>query len=140
MRLLEAVVLLGVARLALRTVPVRFLVNWVERRNRQLASRVSTVGAKALLQEVHWAVTAGARNAPVGFVCFPQCLAAGAMLHARGIPSVLHYGVARVDGKLSTHTWLEAEGRMVIGGDVAKTFSRLASYGPGSDAAAPEVR
>ncbi len=66
-----------------------------------------------------------ARHSPVRFVCFPQCLAASALLRSAGIASRLHYGVRRGAGGLETHTWLEAGGEVVIGGEVAGEFTLL---------------
>jgi len=80
------------------------------------------------LKDVRHAVLVVARYSPVSLVCFPQCLAASEMLRRRGIASRLHYGVARDGDKLVTHTWLEAGGEIVIGGEVAAEYSTLAVY------------
>jgi hypothetical protein len=46
----------------------------------------------------------------------------------RGIESRLHYGVTRSGAALVTHTWLEAGGEILIGGEVAASYSTLAVY------------
>ena len=69
------------------------------------------------------------RHAPVRFVCFPQTLAAHAMLRRRGIGSRLHYGVRRsADGRLRAHTWLEAGGETMLGGESSPLFSRIQAW------------
>ena len=85
-------------------------------------------GCETGTAQVAWAVLAVARRSPVRFVCFPQCLAAARMLARRGVPSRLHYGVRREGGRLKTHTWLEAEGRILIGGEVMAEYAELAVY------------
>jgi hypothetical protein len=51
------------------------------------------------------------------------------MLHRRGIPSVLHYGVARErEGDVAAHVWVTVGGRAVIGGEEAPRFTCLATF------------
>ncbi len=122
----EALGWLIVARLLLRWLPVKNILAYVARTPRQ--ARPEEARARATLKEVRWAVLSASRHAPVEMVCFPQCLAALTMLRRRGIASRLHYGVARLEGRLETHTWLEVDGVILIGGEVAGDFSRMATY------------
>ena len=115
--------LLLAAKLALRLLPVKKIIGWKQRAVR----RRSDATEEELLRVRH-AVLVVARYSPLRFVCFPQCLAASALLRAKGIESRLHYGVARAGDKLVTHTWLEAGGQIVIGGEVAADYSTLAVY------------
>jgi hypothetical protein len=117
--------LLLAAKIALKTVPVSRIIAW---KQRPLAATGEPSLASEYRQRVRHAVLVAARYSPVRFVCFPQCLAASALLRRKGIDSRLHYGVAREDGKLVTHTWLEAGGEIVIGGEVAAEYSTLAIY------------
>jgi hypothetical protein len=118
--------LLLTARAALHWVPVRRIIAWKQKpmQPRDLPPEVSSDRRR----RVRHAVLVVARYSPIDFVCFPQCLAASALLRKQGIESRLHYGVTRADGKLITHTWLEAGGEIVIGGEVAAEFSTLAVY------------
>lgn len=122
----EALLLMVAARGALRMVPVRRVLRFAGQAPR--GARPDEAEVKAAVKEVRWAVAAAVRHAPVELVCFPQCLAGLAMLRRRGIGSRLQYGVARIGGKLETHTWLEVDGVTVIGGEVARDFSLLASF------------
>jgi hypothetical protein len=122
-RLTEALGWLVVAKAALAWIPVAKVIGWKRRELRR-----ERLADAATLRRVRHAVLVVARYSPVRFVCFPQCLAAGEMLRRRGIASQLHYGVARDGDKLVTHTWLEAGGEIVIGGEVAGEYSTLAVY------------
>ena len=119
--LLRALVWLLVAKIALASLPVKRVIEW-----RGMPRRP---GNPAQIKDVRWAVLVVARWSPVRFVCFPQCLAAGRLLASGGVGSRLHYGVRRGEtARLETHTWLEAGGEMVIGGEVAGEFSELGVY------------
>jgi len=122
-RLGEAFFWMLLAKAALAWVPVAKVVGW---KRRGLLAEV--VADASTLREVRHAVLVVARYSPMSMVCFPQCLAASEMLRRRGIGSRLHYGVARAGDKLVTHTWLEAGGEILIGGEVAAEYSTLAVY------------
>ena len=86
------------------------------------------------IEPVRWAVLTVARYGPVSFVCFPQALAAHAMLRRRGIGSIMHYGVRRsADRKLRAHTWLEVDHRMLLGGESALLFAPIHSTNASSE-------
>jgi hypothetical protein len=117
--------LLLAARMALRLIPVKKIVAW---KQRPLPGRTSPADPAPHCARVRWAVLTAAHYSPLRFVCFPQCLAAAELLRSAAIPSRLHYGVKREGDKLVTHTWLEAAGEIVIGGEVADQFSTLDVY------------
>jgi hypothetical protein len=120
--------LLLTARIALHLIPVSRIIAWKTRPLRHPDLRNTEQDHALVRAQTRWAVLVVARYSPVQFVCFPQCLAASALLRRHGISSRLHYGVTREDDKLITHTWLEAGGEIVIGGEVAPRFSTLATY------------
>jgi hypothetical protein len=121
--LARAFCLLLAAKCALRLLPVRHVIAWKQR-----AVRSPQAAQECDLRRIRHAVLVAARYSPIRFVCFPQCLAAAALLRSRGIQSRLHYGVTRAGAQLVTHTWLEAGGEIVIGGEVAASYSTLAVY------------
>ena len=121
--LVKTFCLLLAARLALRWMPVKKVIAWKQ----SLALAGGSVEPDRW-RRVRWAVLTVARYSPIEFVCFPQCLAAAKLLADASIPTRLHYGVARDGSKLKTHTWLEAQGEIVIGGEVADQFSTLDVY------------
>ena len=96
--LIEASLLLLVARGALRVLPFRTVVGVINRA--APATSLDAAAAAALVRRVRWAVRSGARNGPGRAVCFPQGIAAHLMLSRRGAPSTLYYGVAKTrDGR-----------------------------------------
>jgi hypothetical protein len=128
--LVEAFAALLAARLSLAVLPVRWIFRWLERPLRDPAASRSSDAA----ERIRWAVLTVARYGPLSFVCFPQALAAHAMLRRRGISSIMHYGVRRsADRKLRAHTWLEVDHRMLLGGESALLFAPIHSTGTTSE-------
>lgn len=121
--LLEAFGALALARCALVVLPVRWIFRWLESPMRGAQSSNSDV-----VERVRWAVLTVARYGPISFVCFPQALAAHAMLRRHGISSIMHYGVRRsADRRLRAHAWLEVDHRMLLGGESALLFAPIHS-------------
>lgn len=127
--LLEAFAVLFTARCALVLLPVRWIFRWLESPVRAApASASADAAGPDRVERVRWAVLTVARYGPVSFVCFPQALAAHAMLRRRGIGSIMHYGVRRsADRQLRAHTWLEVDHRMLLGGESALLFAPIHS-------------
>ncbi|HEX4694083.1 lasso peptide biosynthesis B2 protein [Sphingomonas sp.] len=119
----EAFASLAVARLTLLVVPFPVLA---KRLSAPLVKRRSV--SAAIPRRVGWAVAAAGRHSPIRFVCFPQALAARAMLHRRGVPTMLHYGVAKTEGKVHAHVWLSAAGTDVVGYVNKADFKLVATF------------
>ncbi len=118
----EAAVMLVLARLALRLVRPARIFAWADRPPRRIR-RFSADEARWTC----WAVEEiGARS---DALCLPRALAAHAMLRRRGIVSRLCLGVARADGELAAHAWIEIGKDKVVGAREAEGYTRLASYG-----------
>jgi hypothetical protein len=121
---LEAIVMLGLARFIVITVPFGFTASWL--------SRAPETGAcdEILLLSVRRAVTMAARNVPWNAVCLPQALTAKAMLARRGCGSSFYLG-ANFDaqGKLIAHAWLMAGGVVVVGAAGIASVTPLARFG-----------
>jgi len=132
--LIEAVRWLALARLALIAVPFR-----------SLAARFGTVHTPAQAKaaaphsysdsevavagDVGWAVTRAARYVPFRAVCLPQAIAAKAMLDRRGIPSAMHFGVAKnATGPIDAHAWLDAGPVEVTGFPLRSDFVEVACF------------
>jgi Uncharacterised nucleotidyltransferase/Transglutaminase-like superfamily len=128
--LVEAFTTLLAARCSLLLLPVRWIFRWLESPPRNSAAPA----AAESVERIRWAVLTVARYGPLPFVCFPQALAAHAMLRRRGIRSIMHYGVRRsADRRLRAHTWLEVDHRMLLGGESAVLFAPIHSTGTGSE-------
>jgi hypothetical protein len=116
--------LLG-SRFALRLLPARRIFSWLQRPQR----RAPAVEPAAYARRVRWAVVTAAHHSPFEMVCFPQAIAAALLLRRQGIASVLHYGVLRDESEaLHAHTWLDAAGMTVVGGEAAAEFTPVASF------------
>jgi hypothetical protein len=127
--LLEAFASLLTARCVLVLLPVRWIFRWLESPVRAApASPSADADSSDGVERIRWAVLTVARYGPLTFVCFPQALAAHAMLRRRGIASIMHYGVRRsADRQLRAHTWLEVDHRMLLGGESALLFAPIHS-------------
>lgn len=118
----EAAVGVFLAQLAVRFAPSARVFAWAGRPPRRIC-RFATDQARW----VSWAVEHVGRSARAN--CLPRALAAQAMLRRRGIPSRLCLGVARQDGELIAHAWVEIGQDKVVGGAEAGGFIRLAEFG-----------
>jgi len=62
---------------------------------------------------IAWAANAVDTRLPRS-TCLTRALAASLLLTLHGHPATLRLGVARDDGELSAHAWLESDGRTVV--------------------------
>lgn len=120
----EAIVFLGMARVAVLILPFRFVAKWLER-----APDSGTCDVM-LVRRIGKAVTVAARNVPWNAVCLPQAIAAKAMLARRGHGSAFHLGAAiEPGGKLGAHAWLACGDVIVIGASGMAGVAPLARFG-----------
>ena len=125
--LVEAFVTLAAASVAIRLLPFRRTALLMAKR--AVTKRATPVSQDATVNQCRWAVNAWADRVPWRAVCFQRGLALHLMLRRRGIVSVLQYGVAQDVAKgLQAHVWVEAGGRLVMGGENAADFRRVASF------------
>ena len=131
----EAVVCLLAARLALILIPFPRLAGWLGTFVPPSDPRASRVQANAttqhemLAREIGWAVTRSARYVPFNAVCLPQAMAAQFMLRRRGVASVMHFGAGKgTDKPLDAHAWLDAAGVDVTGYPVAANLTEIACF------------
>jgi hypothetical protein len=62
-----------------------------------------------------WLVDVAGRYAPGRATCLKQALVLSWLLRRRGVSTTLQIGVARRDGGLAAHAWLERDGEVVFG-------------------------
>lgn len=120
----EAMLMLALARLIVRTVHFRHLAPWLAR------APETEICDEALAARVREAVEIAARNAPWNAVCLPQAMAAKTMLARRGCGSSFHLG-ANCDGggRLIAHAWLEGGGTVIVGAEGVPGMTPLARFG-----------
>ena len=76
-----------------------------------------------------WSIEAAAAAVPWRAVCLQQGLALQWMLRRRGIDALLHYGLAKEQGReLAAHVWVAVGDNLVIGGDIASKFRCVATF------------
>ncbi len=107
--LLEAWTLLLLVALALRLVAFSRIVAlarapWRTRRPAPLS-----------VARLLWLVEVAGRYAPCTAACLEQALVLSWLLGRRGVATTLRIGVARRDGGLAAHAWLEHEGTVILG-------------------------
>ena len=119
---LGAIARLAVARIELAVMPFE-----------KLAARLSKRGDRsardpdpALPGRVGFAVRAAAGNVPFRADCFPQALAARALLRRHGYAPTIHLGVERRGGdQLAGHAWLTCGDIVVVGGDDLERYTEV---------------
>jgi hypothetical protein len=126
--LIEGLLVLAGSSLAIALLPFRKVAT--------LASRFDPIEGSdvdlSTVSKCRWAVQAWADRVPWRAVCFQRGLALHLMLRRRGIPSLLHYGVAQTRDKgLSAHVWISAGDRLVLGGEQAPGYTCLSTF-PGA--------
>lgn len=125
--LLRAIVLLGIARVALWLLPLR------------VARRLLTWGARPVAagrvapERITWAIGVGHRFIPRGD-CLPQALAAERLLLRNGHQASLRIGVAKKgQDRIIAHAWVESGGRIIVG-ELIEGLSHLTPLPPLPDA------
>ena len=132
--LLEAIIWLALARVALVLLPFRVVAAHLGEvcPPAVAAERLDKSGddprETAVATAVGWAVRLMAAKAPFRAVCLQQGVAAKMMLRRRGIQSALHFGVARKAGGLDAHAWLDTAGAKVTGYPIGTGFTELACW------------
>jgi Transglutaminase-like superfamily len=119
--LLDAAVLVAVARLTLACLPLRRVLRLAS----GAARRVPRSRARASRERASWAVQAVARRIP-GAACLAQALAGHVLLMRHGHPCRVCIGVRR-DGTrpLEAHAWVEDDGSVLIGAGGIEGFARV---------------
>lgn len=120
--LVNAVLLTGIMRAALKVLPFRQVMQYVRQAAQQLKSR--TRADASYRRRVTWAVSAVGHRLMPDRPCLTQALVAQFLLLRRQCPTHLRIGVAKdEDGTLTAHAWLEYEGQVIVGGsDAVQTY------------------
>lgn len=98
--------LLLAADLGLRALPFARVDRW-------LSPAVSSPAEEPAVGRLVWATEAAARHHLYPMRCLPKALCLRWLLGRHGIESTLRIGVARQDGALAAHAWVERQGRPV---------------------------
>ena len=122
--LAEAVAALAAAAAAIAFLPFRKAVKLGSK-----PMRVATRSRDELVEDICWSVKAISSRVPWRAMCFERGLAAQWMLRRRGFDAKLVYG-ARLgeDEGLDAHVWVTLRDNILIGGEQAAEFQRLAIH------------
>ncbi len=126
--LLEALLALLFARIAMAVLPFRRIAAWLGAEGWE-SSADAPADAEARAVEVGRAVTRVAPHVPWDSRCLAQALAGAWMLGRRGIPATLYFGVRKdPEQPFSAHAWLRCGKRIVTGEPEHKTFEVIARF------------
>jgi adenylylsulfate kinase len=127
--LVQAAVLLGLARLAINTVSFARLTRHFGPSGVESASE-ATGPELDEARRVAWAVHTAGRHTPWKSNCLPSALAAKFLLGRRGIASTLYLGAAfKARTELEAHAWLRCGPLYVTGGAGQLRFGTVAVFG-----------
>ncbi len=129
----EALIWLGVMRLAIILAPFRYIVRLLGliQENPRIATSKGVAPVQA--GRVGWAVQAAACRTPWESTCLVQALAGAIMLRIRGMSAIITLGVTkddlhRPDEPLAAHAWLCCRSQTLTGGSDLGCYSVLSRF------------
>ena len=128
--LMEAFVLLGIARLAVLTMPFKRLAVSLGRHMNESDAQVSASDLN-LARQVGQAIRSAANYTPWKSVCLPQAVAAQWMLKRRHIAGTLYLGMAKDEAKpekLAAHAWLRCGDIILTGAASHRQFTVVSTF------------
>ncbi len=137
--LLEALLLVAIARIAILVLPFRWIAKWL---GRHMQSSLQQPENLLTMRNVQWAVKAMAHRVPWKAECLVQAMAARSMLQRRSMNGTLFLGVAKDSSsdELKAHAWLKCGDQWVTGGRGAEKFAVVSTFAFGqADEAAPSL-
>ena len=129
----EAVIWLGIARLAVLVMPFRWIAPFL---GRHMAESPQTTESeqKEIAERISRVVQTVSRHMPWECKCLTQAIACKNMLKRRGLQTTLYLGVAKGgEGNLKAHAWLRSGDMIVTGARgmdqcaVVSTFAEVKS-------------
>lgn len=120
----EATIMLILARIAVRFISFSRIISWANRPPHRINRFANNE-----VPRVVWAIECAAARPWMNALCLPQALAAHAMLRRRGLASRLCLGVARENGLLTAHAWVEIGNSKIVGGVESARYTHLAAFG-----------
>jgi hypothetical protein len=128
--LVEAFLLLGIARLTVLALPFKWLAVSLGRHQRKADAQICASDLN-IARKVGRAVCSAANYTPWESVCLPQAVAATWMLKRRNIAGTLYLGVAKDEAiaeKLAAHAWLRCGNIILTGAASQRQFTVVATF------------
>ena len=124
--------LLGLARMALLTVPFRYLAPWLGH-NLKTSAAVPLVSERQAWQalEMGRAIRTAARYTPWESKCLAQAMVARLLLGLRGIPYALFLGVRKDEtdpAGMAAHAWVCSGRAFITGGQSFGQFTVVGTF------------
>lgn len=130
MLLLEAYVLLGLARMGVLILPFRWLARSLGRHMQEDQTTPAPSDLK-LARMIGGAVGSAANYTPWGSVCLPQAVAAKWMLKRRRIPGTVYLGVMKDETKpekLAAHAWVRTGPAILTGAKGHRQYTVVSTF------------
>ena len=125
---LEAVLWIGVAKLAVLSLPFRRLAPYLGRHMAE-SSEAAIPCHEKLLKQIAWALRTAAHHTPWKSQCLARCIAGKIMLKRRGLSSTLYLGLAKSDGReLIAHAWLRCGDKILTGLRGMRRFNVISTF------------
>ena len=126
--LLEALIALAIARIAMALLPFRRIASWMGTPGAETPD-TATNAEICVAEEIGWAVAVLARRVPWDGRCLAQALAGTGMLRRRGLEGTVSFGVRRGEiAELDAHAWLRFGSCMVTGGPGHQRFNTFTTF------------
>jgi hypothetical protein len=126
--LAEAGALLGLARLAVLTLPFRWVMRACGVHMAESPRELDAAGA-ARVERVAWAVDTARLFTPWDSNCLAQAIAGARMLRRRGVATTTYLGVtAAGPQELGAHAWLRAGPDVILGDRQLDNFTTVSSF------------
>lgn len=122
--LVQAWFTLHVVDLALRLLPFETVLGWCQHGRRQAQNDPSLFPPLPIARCVELAGLAG-RYSLVDATCLKESLVLARLMGRQGVPATLRIGVARANGILTAHAWLEQDGRVIFNRAAAEPYTPL---------------
>lgn len=128
--LLEAFLLLGLARLCIMILPFRWLAKSLGQHMKETDVLLKP-GQLPFARLIGGAVRSVANYTPWESVCLPQAVAAKWMLARRGIPGTLYLGVMKDEAKpekLAAHAWVRSGQSILTGARGHRQYTVVSTF------------
>lgn len=120
--------MLGLARLAVLTLPFRWIARACGDHLLQSAEDISRADAETA-DRVAWAIHSTRWQMPWDSNCLAQGIAGQQMLRRRGIESTLYIGIDNnIPRSFETHAWLRCGDKILTGAGLKDQYTAFVSY------------
>lgn len=128
---LETFALLGLARLAVITLPFRTIADFLGEPKKDLenADETALISLSAEIDNIVWALRRVSCHTPWRSNCLAKAVAGRFMLRRRRIANTLYFGMIKnSEGEISAHAWLCSGDTILTGGSNLDRYTIVAKF------------